>query len=67
MVGGSELLPGHGGEVCECGDVLVGFAQHCIDSGELPPDHGGNDVEFIVNVFGSMLGKDRADGGSNRL
>ena len=49
--------------VMSCG----GVAQHRFDLGELPSEHGGDDVELFADVRGVGLGEDGADRGGDHL
>lgn len=54
------------GEVRERGDVVLGVAELSLDLGELPAEHGRDDVELVAHVIGRQ-GVDRADRGGDHL
>ncbi len=66
-VGGPGLLPVRDGEVRERGDVVGGVAEHGLDLGKLPAEHGCDDVELVADVLGAGWGEDRADRGGDHL
>ena len=47
--------------------ALLGLAQHLLGLGELLAEHGGDDVELLVDLLGVGLGEDGANRGRDHL
>jgi hypothetical protein len=61
------FLPVQHREGGEGEQVVLGFAEHGLDLGQLLAQHRGDDLELLVHVLGVGLGEDGADRGGGHL